>query len=120
MDLPWSIEAGAGLKLLHGWGVVINDRVKIGENVTIMQGVTIGGTGRGIPILEDDVIVCANATVIGEVTIGIGAVIGAGCVVTKNVAPYSTVVGNPQKELVRRLPPKGFNPLPPSMRQLSS
>jgi serine O-acetyltransferase len=116
-DLPWDIDAGAGLKLLHGWGIVINKGARIGENVTIMQGVTVGGTGRGVPVIEDDVIICANATVIGGITIGRGAVVGAGCVVTRDVAPHTTVVGNPQRAIERKHAPKGFNPLPPVLRQ---
>lgn len=112
VDLPSSLSIGAGFKLLHGWGVVINADAHIGANVTIMQGVTIGGTGSGIPVIEDDVIVCANATVVGGVTLGEGSVVGAGCVVTKNVAAHTTVVGNPQRVIPRRQAPKGYHRAP--------
>lgn len=112
VDLPTSLNIGAGFKILHGWGVVINREARIGANVTVMQGVTIGGTGGGIPVIEDDVIVCANATVVGGVILGQGAVIGAGCVVTKDVARQTTVVGNPQREIPRRQAPRGYNPAP--------
>ncbi|HEX2011720.1 MAG TPA: serine acetyltransferase [Roseateles sp.] len=114
VDVPASLSAGPGFKLLHGWGIVINEDAKIGANVTVMQGVTIGGTGRGIPTIEDDVIICANATVVGGLTLGEGCVVGAGCVVTRDVAPHTTVVGNPQREIPRRNPPRIYNhaPLP--------
>ena len=112
VDLPWNLRVGPGFKLLHGWGIVINRDAQIGANVTIMQGVTIGGTQGGIPVIEDDVIVCANATVVGGLTIGRGAIVGAGCVVTRDVAPHTTVVGNPQRVIGRRVPPKPYNPAP--------
>ncbi|HWT28194.1 MAG TPA: hypothetical protein VN084_01680 [Methylophilaceae bacterium] len=112
VDLPRSLQVGPGFKLLHGWGIVINRDARIGRNVTIMQGVTIGGTQSGIPVIEDDVIVCANATVVGRLTLGQGAVVGAGCVVTRDVAPHTTVVGNPQRVIERRGPIKPYNPAP--------
>ena len=112
VDLPWTLRVGPGFKLLHGWGIVINDLTVIGANVTVMQGVTIGGTARGIPVLQDDVIVCANATIVGAVTVGRGAVVGAACCVNRDVAQDSTVVGNPQRALAQRTPPRGFNRAP--------
>lgn len=112
VDLPWSLRIGAGFKLLHGWGIVINADARIGSNVTVMQGVTIGGTGRGVPTLQDDVTICANATVIGGVTLGHGAVVGAACCVTHDVTPGATVIGNPQREIVRGTLPRRFNRAP--------
>lgn len=117
VDVPGRLRVGYGFKLLHGLGVVINDRTRIGNNVTTMQGVTVGGTGSGIPVIEDEVIICANATVIGGVTLGRGAVIGAGCVVTRDVAAGTTVVGNPQREIPRRQAPTGFNSVPASVAE---
>ena len=116
LDIPWGLRSGPGLKLLHGVGIVINADVIIGTNVTIMQGVTIGGTQRGIPVIEDDVIICANATVLGNVRLGRGSVVGAGAVVLKDVAAHTNVVGNPAKEITRTSPPKGFNALPDVLR----
>lgn len=116
MDIPWSLQAGAGLKLLHGVGIVINADTTIGSNVTIMQGVTIGGTQRGIPIIEDDVIICANATVLGGVRLGRGSVVGGGAVVLKDVPPGCNVAGNPARLLPRTMPPKGYHPLPEDLR----
>lgn len=116
LDIPWSLQAGPGLKLLHGVGIAINANTVLGKNVTIMQGVTIGGTQRGIPVISDDVIVCANATVLGAVHLGRGAVVGAGAVVTKDVPEASNVAGNPARPLPRTAPPKGYYPLPDFLR----
>lgn len=83
----------------HGMGVVIGETCVIGNNVTIFQGVTLGGTGkeRGKrhPTLHDNVLVATGAKVLGSITIGENSKVGAGSVVLKNVPPNSTVVGIP-------------------------
>jgi serine O-acetyltransferase len=83
----------------HGMGVVIGETCEIGNNVTIFQGVTLGGTGkeRGKrhPTLHDNVLVATGAKVLGSITIGENSKVGAGSVVLKNVPPNSTVVGIP-------------------------
>lgn len=90
---------GKRLFIDHGSGVVIGETTEIGDNVTIYQGVTLGGTGKDIgkrhPTIDDDVMISAGAKVLGPVHIGKGSKIGAGSVVLKNVPPYSTVVGVP-------------------------
>ncbi len=82
----------------HGSGVVIGETAEIGNNVTIYQGVTLGGTGKDTgkrhPTIEDDVMISAGAKVLGPFTVGKGSKIGAGSVVLKEVPP-STVVGVP-------------------------
>jgi serine O-acetyltransferase len=79
--------------------VVIGETCEIGDNVTIFQGVTLGGTGkqRGKrhPTLHDNVLVATGAKVLGSITIGENSKVGAGSVVLKNVPPNSTVVGIP-------------------------
>lgn len=83
----------------HGMGVVIGETCEIGDNVTIFQGVTLGGTGkeRGKrhPTLHDNVLVATGAKVLGSITVGENSKVGAGSVVLKNVPPNSTVVGIP-------------------------
>lgn len=116
LDIPWGLHAGPGFKLLHGQGTVINDRTRIGTNVTIMQGVTIGGTQRGVPDISDDVIVCANATVLGGVHLGKGCVVGAGAVVLCDVPPGCAAVGNPARVLPVPYKAHGYHPLPESLR----
>ena len=92
-------KIGKGLMIDHGTGVVIGETAVIGDNCTIYQGVTLGGTGKDEgkrhPTLENDVMVSAGAKVLGPLTIGAGSKIGAGSVVLKSVPPCSTVVGVP-------------------------
>jgi serine O-acetyltransferase len=83
----------------HGMGVVIGETTEIGNDVTLYQGVTLGGTslskGKRHPTIEDFCVITTGATVLGPVTIGHGSRIGAGSVVIHSVPPNSTVVGIP-------------------------
>ncbi|MDC8785088.1 serine O-acetyltransferase [Roseateles koreensis] len=86
----------------HGMGVVIGEMAEIGEGCTIYQGVTLGGTAlvkgaKRHPTLEAGVIVGAHACVLGGFTVGAGARVGSGAVVTKPVPPGATAVGNPAR-----------------------
>ena len=86
----------------HGMGIVIGEMAEIGEGCTIYQGVTLGGTAlvkgaKRHPTLEAGVIVGANACVLGGFTVGAGARIGSGAVVTKPVPAGATAVGNPAR-----------------------
>lgn len=96
---------GKGLFIDHGHGVVIGETAIIGDNVTLYQGVTLGGTGKEHgkrhPTLEDNVMVGTGAKVLGSITIGANSMIGAGSVVLENVPPDSTVVGVPGRVVKR-------------------
>ena len=96
---------GNGLFIDHGSGVIIGETTIIGDNVTLYQGVTLGGTGKETgkrhPTLEDNVMVSAGAKIIGSFTIGENSKIGAGSVVLKQVPPNSTVVGVPGRVVKR-------------------
>ena len=89
----------------HGMGVVIGETTIIGDDVTLFQGVTLGGTGkeRGKrhPTLRDRVVVGVGATVLGDVTIGEDTKVGGGAVVVNDVPPNCTVVGIPGRVVVR-------------------
>jgi len=95
-------KIGKGLFIDHGMGVVIGETCEIGDNVTIYQGVTLGGTGKDIgkrhPTIGNNVLIGAGAKVLGPFKVGDNARIGAGSVVLKEVLPYTTVVGVPAKE----------------------
>ena len=97
---------GKRLFIDHGMGVVIGETARIGDNVTIYHGVTLGGVAPSIdsdqqrnvkrhPTLEDDVIVGSGAQILGPITVGRSARVGANAVVTKPVPACSTVVGIP-------------------------
>jgi serine O-acetyltransferase len=96
---------GKGFFIDHGMGVVIGETTEIGDDVTIYQGVTLGGTslqhGKRHPTLGNGVTVGVNAAVLGAITIGDGSKIGAGSVVVKDVPPRSTVVGIPGRVVLQ-------------------
>ena len=96
---------GKGFFIDHGSGVIIGETTIIGNNVTLYQGVTLGGTGKETgkrhPTLCDNVMVSAGAKVIGSFTIGENSKIGAGSVVLEEVPPNCTVVGVPGR-IVKR------------------
>ena len=98
-------KIGKGLFIDHGMGVVIGETTEIGDDVTIYQGVTLGGTGKEKgkrhPTVGNNVIIATGAKVLGSITIGDNAKIGAGAVVIKPVPPNSTVVGVPGRVVVQ-------------------
>ncbi|MGI5900396.1 MAG: serine O-acetyltransferase EpsC [Christensenellales bacterium] len=97
---------GKNLFIDHGMGVVIGETTQIGDNVTIYQGVTLGGTGKDSgkrhPTIGNCVVIGAGAKVLGPFNVGNHAKIGAGSVVLKEVPPYSTVVGIPGRIVERK------------------
>ncbi|BAU26143.1 serine O-acetyltransferase [Aneurinibacillus soli] len=96
---------GKGLFIDHGMGVVIGETCEIGENVTLYQGVTLGGTGKEKgkrhPTIGDNVLIATGAKVLGSMKIGDNSKIGAGSVVLKEVPPNSTVVGVPGHVIIQ-------------------
>lgn len=96
---------GKGLFIDHGYGVVIGETSVIGDNVTIYQGVTLGGTGKEQgkrhPTIGNNVMISAGAKILGSFTIGENSKIGAGSVVLTEVPPNSTVVGVPGRVVKR-------------------
>ena len=92
-------DIGDGLFIDHGTGVVIGETAEVGANVTMYQGVTLGGTGfatgKRHPTVEDNVTIGSGAKLLGPITIGHGAKIGANSVVIHDVPPNTTVVGVP-------------------------
>jgi serine O-acetyltransferase len=99
IEIHPAAEIGDGLFIDHGIGVVIGETAEIGANVTMYQGVTLGGTGfatgKRHPTVQDNVTIGSGAKLLGPITIGHGAKIGANAVVIHAVPPNSTVVGNP-------------------------
>ncbi len=99
VDVHPGATIGRRVFIDHGMGVVIGETAEIGNDVTLYQGVTLGGTslskGKRHPTIEDFVVITTGATVLGPVTVGHGSRIGAGSVVIHSVPPNSTVVGIP-------------------------
>ncbi|MEA2481647.1 MAG: serine O-acetyltransferase [Thermoleophilaceae bacterium] len=99
VEIHPAAEIGRALFIDHGAGVVIGETAEIGDNVTLYQGVTLGGTGfaRGKrhPTVEDNVVVGSGAKLLGPIQIGRCSKVGANSVVIHDVPPNSTVVGNP-------------------------
>ncbi|MFZ3062334.1 MAG: serine O-acetyltransferase EpsC [Actinomycetota bacterium] len=99
-------KIGKGFFIDHGMGVVIGETTEIGDNVTLYQGVTLGGTGKEKgkrhPTIGNNVVIAAGARVLGDITIGDNSTVGAGAVVIRSVPPNSTVVGVPGRFVVHR------------------
>jgi serine O-acetyltransferase len=99
IEIHPAAQVGDGFFIDHGMGVVIGETAEIGNDVTLYQGVTLGGTGfatgKRHPTVQDNVTIGSGAKLLGPITIGHGAKIGANSVVIHDVPPNSTVVGNP-------------------------
>jgi serine O-acetyltransferase len=99
IEIHPAANIGDGLFIDHGMGVVIGETAEIGADVTLYQGVTLGGTGfatgKRHPTVEDNVTIGSGAKLLGPIVAGHGSKIGAGSVVIHDVPPNSTVVGNP-------------------------
>ncbi|XP_043689309.1 serine acetyltransferase 1, chloroplastic-like [Telopea speciosissima] len=103
VDIHPGAKIGRGILLDHATGIVIGETAVVGNNVSILHNVTLGGTGKQSgdrhPKIGDGVLVGAGTQVLGNVRIGEGAKIGAGSVVLKEVPAWTTVVGNPARLL---------------------
>jgi serine O-acetyltransferase len=101
VDINPAVKMGRGIMLDHGTGVVIGETAIVGDNVSILQGVTLGGTGKSNqdrhPKIGNGVLIGAGAKVLGNIRIGDCSRIGAGSVVLKEVPPHVTVAGVPAK-----------------------
>ncbi|MCW5198138.1 serine acetyltransferase [Desulfobulbus sp. F3] len=121
IDFAWQTNIGAGLAITHGWGIVVNPNVKIGNNVTLFHGVTIGGRDRiskdgtritEYPIIENEVWIGPHAIIVGGVIIGRGSRIAGGAFVVESIPPYSVVVGNPASIIRKNCVPDVMNRAP--------
>jgi len=107
VDFPSSSAIDFGLKITHGWGLVVTGGARIGSNVTLFNGVTIGrkdkitATGRisGFPVIGNDVWVGPHAVIVGAVNVGDGAIIAPGAIVIGDVKAGQIVGGNPARVL---------------------
>ena len=99
IEIHPAARLGRGLFIDHGSGVVIGETAEVGDDVTLYQGVTLGGTGfatgKRHPTVQDNVTIGSGAKLLGPITVGHGAKVGANSVVITDVPAHSTVVGNP-------------------------
>ncbi|HTP22469.1 MAG TPA: serine O-acetyltransferase [Solirubrobacteraceae bacterium] len=99
IEIHPAAKIGHGFFIDHGMGVVIGETAELGDDVTLYQGVTLGGTGfatgKRHPTVQDNVTIGSGAKLLGPITVGHGSKIGANSVVIHDVPPNSTVVGNP-------------------------
>jgi serine O-acetyltransferase len=102
---------GRGVMIDHGMGVVVGETTIVGDDCSIFQGVTLGGTGKETgkrhPTLERGVTVGVGASVLGAITIGEGSKVGAGSVVLRDMPPHATAVGIPARVVSWRDPQSG-------------
>ncbi|MGQ3214995.1 MAG: serine O-acetyltransferase [Shinella sp.] len=103
IDIHPAAEMGRGIMLDHGSGLVIGETAVVEDDVSILQNVTLGGTGKDTgdrhPKVRRGVLIGAGAKILGNIEIGIGAKVGAGSVVVAPVAPYTSVVGVPARPI---------------------
>ena len=106
VDIHPAAIMGRGLLLDHGTGLVIGETAVVEDDVSLLQGVTLGGTGRECgdrhPKIRGGVLVGAGAKILGNIEVGKGAKVGAGSIVLAPVPPYTTVVGNPARPVGAR------------------
>lgn len=103
VDIHPAAQIGSGIMLDHATGIVIGETAVVENNVSIMQAVTLGGTGKESgdrhPKVREGVLISAGAKILGNIEIGAGAKIGAGSVVLKSVPAHTTVAGVPAKRV---------------------
>ena len=101
IEIHPGVKFGKNLFIDHGMGIVLGETTIIGDNVSIYQGVTLGGTERikkkRHPTIQDNVIIGAGAKILGPIIIGKNSKIGANSVVTKNIPPNNTAIGIPAR-----------------------
>lgn len=116
VDIHPGARIGRGILLDHATGVVVGETAVIGNNVSILHNVTLGGTGKSSgdrhPKIGDGVLIGAGTCILGNIRIGDGAKIGAGSVVLKDVPPRTTAVGNPARLVGRKENPVKLKRLP--------
>jgi serine acetyltransferase len=106
IEIPLRLRVGHGFRLSHGYGVVIHPTARLGTNVVVKHGVTIGHRGEEdregpTPTIGDNVVFGPHSQVLGDVAVGAGARIGAGAVVLVDVPPGATAVGVPARIVSR-------------------
>lgn len=95
IEIPYSVDLGAGFDMDHAYNITINEHAKVGNNVTMCKGSTIGLGKNGSPKIGNNVYIGINSTVVGNITIGDDVLIAANSFVNFDVPSHSIVIGNP-------------------------
>tara|TARA_B110000444_G_scaffold185809_1_gene174926 strand:- start:1300 stop:1944 length:645 start_codon:yes stop_codon:yes gene_type:complete len=105
VDVHPAAKFGGGILMDHATGCVVGETATIGDDVSILQGVTLGGTGKEVgdrhPKIQDNVLIGARSTILGNIVVGSGAMIAAGSLVLKAVPANGMVAGNPARVVGR-------------------
>ncbi|MFS0620664.1 serine acetyltransferase [Priestia megaterium] len=108
IEIPLTCSIGRGFMLTHAYGITCNSKVKIGHNVTILKGATIGqvkyGKRTGVPTIGNNVYIGLNSTIVGNITVGNNVLIAANTFVDLNVPDHSLCIGNPCKIIPKENP----------------
>ena len=112
IDIPAQVEIGKGFRIEHIGGIVINSNAKLGENITVLNGVLIGaqnrGNKKGYPVIGNYVWIGTNAIIVGAIHIGNNVLIAPGAYVNFDVPDNSIVLGNPGKIILRENATEGY------------
>ena len=112
MDIPAKVEIGKGLRIEHIGGIVINSEAKLGENITLLNGVLIGaqnrGKKKGFPVIGNYVWIGTNSIIVGGIHIGNNVLIAPGAYVNFDVPDNSIVIGNPGRIIERENATEGY------------
>ena len=101
VEIGPTVKIGGGFKIIHPWGITFNSKVSVGNNVTVLKGVTLGNQKRGVyegaPVIGNNVYIGLNSTIVGGITIGDNVLIAPNSFVNRNVEGNTIVLGNPMQ-----------------------
>jgi serine O-acetyltransferase len=114
IEIPITVQIGAGFRMIHPYNITINSKAKLGENVTILKGATIGnekrGIRKGVPYIGDNVYIGLNSTIVGNISVGNDVLIAANSYVNINIPDHSIVIGNPCRIIYKKAATVGYIP----------
>lgn len=95
IEIPYSVEIGGGFSMDHAYNITINSKAKIGKNVTMYKGATIGCDTKGVPVIGDSVYIGINTVIVGDITVENDVLCAANSFINFNCPKHSVILGNP-------------------------